>query len=334
MPELYDFYWDISTLPHRRLAEVEHPFERLTQLAVEKQTKRLMPRNEAEWEQLAAETTNLLQQILHYLSFIGQYDLIRILDYDDQSYNFELHKGQGISVGRQPWPRYGEFSRGWFYLRKGSETAEFLLLHPLLVFWGEKPIGSELAQTDTGVYDRFIYERLQYLLATLGKTVQDDRSVKTFITFLYDTIEEVKHKRQEADRLTWWQLRDLCADITGQRMGTVRLKYRRELYLPRDKTSRAFEQFLESDRRCFVLIGKSGVGKSNFLLALGEELQQSRSDLCLLMYDGAHLNVASSITGVISQDFDDRLILAGRRIPQIWHEIAQIEGIEERLVVL
>jgi hypothetical protein len=52
------------------------------------------------------------------------------------------------------------------------------------------------------------------------------------------------------------------------------------------------------------------------------------------MYDGAHLNAASAITGVVSQDFDDRLILAGRGIQQIWREVAQIEGIEERRVVL
>ncbi len=88
------------------------------------------------------------------------------------------------------------------------------------------------------------------------------------MTLLYDTIEEAKRKRQEAEKLTWWQLRDICADITRQRMATVRDKYRKELYLQRDKTRQAFEKFLKSEKRCFVLIGKSGVGKSNFLLAL------------------------------------------------------------------
>lgn len=332
MPELYDFYWDTSILPHRRRAEVEQPFERLTQLAVEKQANRLSPSSETAWEQLAAETMSLLQQILHRLAFIGQYDLIRVVDFDDDFYDLEVHKSLKIIKRRDPRPKDVRLTPGWFYLRR--QTMELFLLHPLLVFWQEKPTGNEVALSDIGVYDRVIYERLQYLLTTLGKTVLDEHSVHTFITLLYETIEEFKHKRQKTERLTWWQLRDLCDEISQRRMGTVRHKYRQELYLQRDKTYQAFENFLESDKRCFVLIGKSGVGKSNFLVALGETLQQSHSDLCLLMYDGAHLQVEPSITEMISQDFDNRLVLADRRVQHIWREIAQVEGIEQRRVIL
>ena len=327
MPELYDFYWDISALPHRRRVEVEQPFHRLTQIALEVQAERLLPQDEAAWEGLAEETMGLLRQILRDMAFIAKYDLIRVLDCDELFYDFELHKGLRVSIGRQRVPRRTELSRGWFYLREGTE--ELLPLHPFLVFWEG---GAGL--TDTGVYDRFIYERLQYLLVILGKRVVDDRSVKAFVTLLYDTIEEAKRRRQEAERLTWWQLRDICVDITRHRMATVRPKYRSELYLQRDKIRRAFEKFLRSEERCFVLIGKSGVGKSNFLLALGEELHQSRSDICVLMYDGAQLKVDPSVTGVITQDFDNRLILAGRRVRDVWREIAKIEVIGERSVIL
>ena len=331
MSELYDFYWDASTLPHRRRVEVERPFDRLTQIALEVQTGKLLPRDEAGWEELAGEAIGLLRQILHSVAFIGEYDLIRVLEYDEQSYEFELHKGLKSSRGRQPLRRPADLSRGCFYLREGKDL---LLLHPFLVFWEEEPAGGELATVDTGVYDRFVYERLYYLLATLGRTVVDDKSVKAFVTLVLDTIEEVKRKRQEAEKLTWWQLRDLCADITHRKMATVRRKYQKELYLQRDKTWQAFERFLESERKGFVLIGKSGVGKSNFLLALGEELHRSRSEVCVLMYDGANLRVEPSVTGVIGQDFDNRLILAGRRVQQVWHEMAKVEGIEERLVIL
>jgi hypothetical protein len=41
MPELYDFYWDTSTFPHRKRSEVKGIFDRLTQATIEFQTKRL-----------------------------------------------------------------------------------------------------------------------------------------------------------------------------------------------------------------------------------------------------------------------------------------------------
>lgn len=327
IPELYDFYWDTSILPNRRRAEVEDPFNRLTQLAIERQVKHLSPQNEDEWEHLATETLNLLQQILHHCAFISQYDLIRVLNYDEKFYDFELHKGITISLDHQPLPRQVQFGRGWFYLRK--EMAEFLLLHPLLIFWEDELEKSKSTLTDTGVYDRFIYKSLKYLPATLGKESIVDKSITAFVTLLYETIEEVKQKHQKVDQLTWWKLRDICAEITHKRMSTVRGKYQSDLYLQRDKTCQAFEKFLASDKRCFVLIGKSGVGKSNFLLAL-EELQQLHSDLCFLMYDGAQLKVEPSITEIISKDFNSRL----KGVQQIWSVLEQVEGIEDRQVIL
>jgi hypothetical protein len=332
MPELYDFYWETSTLPHGRRAEVERPFERLTQITMEMRTKRLLPEDEAEWKELAAETKDLLRQVLRGLTFIGDYDLIRVLDYDEQFYDFELHKGLQISKGREVSPRRTTLSRGWFYLRR--DTKELLLLHPLLVFWEEEAGENGLVPTDTGVYDRFVYERLQYLLATLGKTVVNNDSVKAFVSLVYDTIEDEKRKRLEAERLTWWQLRDICADISEKRMATVQEKYDAALYLQRDETRQTFEKFLRSEKKSFVLIGKSGVGKSNFLLALNEELDQSHSDICVLMYDGAHLNAEPSVTSTISQDFDNRLVLEGRRVEEVWREIAKIDRVDESVVLL
>lgn len=338
MPELYDFYWDTSTYPHRRRPEVEQPINRLTQLTADRiraarPESLLSPQNEDEWAKLAHdETMSLLRQILHHLDFVGRYDLIRVLSYGELLYEFELHKGLIISLGQQHKPRQTKFEPGWFYLR--NETAEFLPLHPLLLFWGNEAETSKLMVevVETGLYNRYIYERLQYLLAVSGKMETDDRG-EAFAIRLRNISEEAKNK-QEVDKLIWWQLRDLCDKITHQRMGTVRDKYRREWYLPRDKTRQAFLQFLELDKRCFVLIGKSGVGKTNFLLALAEELHQTRSDVCLLMYDGAAINMAASLTQVVSQDFDNHLTLAGRPVEHIWREIAQIDDIEQRRVIL
>ncbi|MFN8490354.1 MAG: hypothetical protein U0350_22390 [Caldilineaceae bacterium] len=331
MAELYDFYWDTTVLPHKQRREVETLFSRLTQIALELQTNRIVPQDETAWAALADETTSLLRQVLQHVLFIGQYDLVRVLAYDTQFYTFELHKGLTITRGQRPLPKNTKLEQGWFYLREATE--ELLPLYPFLVFWEEHKPQAQLSTPDVAIYDKFIYEQLQYLLAMLGQTIVNDSSVQAFIRLVYDTLEEAKRQRQLAEKLTWWQLRDICVDITRLRIATVEKKYRSELYLERNKTRQAFERFLQSKERCFVLIGKSGVGKSNFFLALREELQ-ARSDVCVLMYDSASLRVESSVTTVISQDFDNRLVLAGQRIQEVWREIAKIDGIEERLVIL
>ncbi len=333
MPELYNLYWNTSTFPHQRRIGVQVSFSRLTQAGVEIQMKRLPPQNELSWKKLAEDLMQHLLQVLRGLSFLGRYDLIRVLDRDGQLYSFEMYKGVSISRGWRPLPEVSKLNSGWFYLR--TEREDFLLLHPLFVFWEDAMQRNELGPTDIGIFDRQAYAQLRYLLALSGQISVDDKRVQEFVTLFSDTIIEIKRKRREAEKLTWVELCDICEDITRQRMATVRRKYRKELYLQRENVLQKFEAFLDDpEKRGFVLVGKSGVGKSNFLLALSEELCVSRSNLCVLMYDGANLDVASSVTGIISQDFSNRLLLSGRQVQQIWHEIAKIDGIEERLVVL
>lgn len=140
---------------------------------------------------------------------------------------------------------------------------------------------------------------------------------------------------QPPDQLTWPQWRELCADVGQLRMATSQHKYCPELYFPRDPIHQALEKFLESEQRCFVLVGKSGVGKSNFLMASAQELQQSRDDVCVLMYDGAYLPVKPAISEVITQDIAERFMLIDAGQTQdIWTALARITESESRLVVL
>lgn len=145
---------------------------------------------------------------------------------------------------------------------------------------------------------------------------------------------QLLHNYVAVERLTWMQLRDICADITSQRMATVRGEFRRELYVARRKERQEFEHFLSSEKRCFVLLGKAGVGKSNFLLALSEELHQSKEDICVLMYDGANVAVDEFVTKFISRDFRERLFVQEQEVEEVWHEIARLDRIQERRVIL
>ncbi len=333
MPELYDFYWGTSTSHRSERAEVKPPFDRLTQATLDLLTEHLLPQDEFGWQALAEKLLQHLHKILQSLSFIGEYDLIHVLTQDEHTYTFELHKGTQVVINQGVLPKRPRLTSGWFYLRAGTE--EFLPLHPLLIFWEETT-----EPTDTGVFDRWIQERLKYLLATPGQIRFDEKRVRDFVKLIYLTIQEAaeehEQEKQKAETLIWVQLCDICKDITEHRLATVRGKYHRDLYLQRDTARQHVEAFLaDRAKRGFVLVGKSGVGKSNFLLALAEDLQQSRDDICVLMYDGASLRIASSVlTDIISQDFSDLVVLSGHAVHHIWQEIAKINGIDERQVIL
>jgi hypothetical protein len=140
------------------------------------------------------------------------------------------------------------------------------------------------------------------------------------------------------NQLTWNELQSICADITLNRMATVRHKFNNDLYLRRERVQRAVENFLVSDKRCFVLIGKSGVGKSNLLVALEKELQETRpKQLTFLLYDGANLlSDGLSITETVTRDINDRLISKQKTLIEkdAWLEIAKIHDNSDRQVIL
>jgi hypothetical protein len=199
--ELYNFYWEISNFPHKERVEVRPHFYSLTQAATEVRMKKSLPQDELSWKKRAQELGAHLRQVLLSLSFLGQYDLIRVLNLDEQFYSFKMYKGVHLSSGRQPLPLREKLNAGWFYLR--SEKGDILLLHPLLVFWGGELEKDELALTDTGIFDRRAYEGLQYILALSGQEIPDQKLVQAFVTLVDDTIAEIKRKRREAEKLTW-----------------------------------------------------------------------------------------------------------------------------------
>lgn len=332
MSELYDFYWNTSTEPHSRRLEVKQNIERLTQIAVEIQLGKQLPQDEAGWSTRAQESMGFLKSILNELSFMGRYELIRVLDSDETSYRFELHRGINTAHGPCSLPNHPKLKRylrdgkvpPGFYLRKGTEAV--LRVHPFLM---EQ---EKLVPPDTGIYDHLIYGvELEYLLSRSGKTKLDNETTVKEFLMLLDALKEIKRQRQgrEAEKLSWMELVETCTNITDGRMATVLDTYKEELYLQRDKTRQEFERFMESEKkRCFVLIGASGVGKSTFLLTASDELRKSRSDVCILMYDGAY--VKPTLTEFIKQDFEWR----ERPVHDIWREIARVEGIQGRLVLL
>ena len=126
---LYDFYWDISTSPHRERTEVKVPFERLARVTLDHQMKR-QPQNG--WQALAQELYGHHRKVCQSFSFIARYDLICVLAQDEHTYTFELHKGLQVQVSQRPLPPHTSLLNGRFYWRNATE--DFLSFHPLEVF--------------------------------------------------------------------------------------------------------------------------------------------------------------------------------------------------------
>ncbi|MCP4168754.1 MAG: hypothetical protein GY759_23050 [Chloroflexi bacterium] len=101
----------------------------------------------------------------------------------------------------------------------------------------------------------------------------------------------------------WDALRDTAARITEQQMGALLDKYDPKLYVQRDDVYQTLQSFLTSDKGCFVLTGRSGAGKSSFVLSLISAIS-SHNTLCLLAYDGARMPYQAGLSTVIGRDMD------------------------------
>ncbi len=332
MPELYDFYWNTSDLPGNAHTDVKLHFARLTRASLDL-TKNVIPANESGWEELARDLESHLRHILRDTSFFASYDLIRVLETQQGSSTLELYRGTTVITTGEVFSESIPLKSGRFYLR--AKTHDFLSLHPLLIFWDNEALASQKLPAEVAVYHRFLSQQLQYLLSTSGRFVEDHQYFTGFIEYLIGTIDDVKSKYAKVSQLTWRELSKFSAEITEQRTATAQGKYNKDLYLQRQHTLQELLRFLDSDKRCFVLIGRSGVGKSSFLLSLNQLLRDTRhEDVCLLMYDGALLHLDTPLTDSITHDFDNRMHVAGKKVEDIWKEIAKIDRIDERRVVL
>ncbi len=142
--------------------------------------------------------------------------------------------------------------------------------------------------------------------------------------------------RRRPSPITWSDLCNSCKNITQKGMSRLKQYQLEKLYVQRKNVHDQFMHFLaDPETRCFVLIGKSGAGKSSFLRSLAEEMQakerQSQDDQnILLLYDeGLYRDVP--FMKAVNEDFSHEL---RRRVENIWQEIAEIDEINEHMLLL
>ncbi|HEY7413638.1 MAG TPA: hypothetical protein VH593_00475, partial [Ktedonobacteraceae bacterium] len=332
--ELYDFYWDTAHHPHTSRKEEQAIIESLAEFSAKLTQQHALSLSESEWEEKANKLNDQLHLLLQATTFLASYDLIRVLEVLHSSYTFELFKGAGDVTTHGASSGETALFPGRFYLRARSNA--LLSLHPLLIFWDEQAVKSEEVSAEVALYDHFLSDELFYLLSTSDDSFPMKRYLHAFIEFFYGSLQDARQKYQQARQLTWEELKRLSADITQQCMETARGKYSEDVYLQRQKTLEELLRFLDdSPERCFVLIGRSGVGKTNFLLSFNQYLRETRPDtVCMLMYDGALLHSDKSLEEIIKQDFEERITIPDKKIESLWQEIGKIASAHNRRVIL
>ncbi len=306
MPELYDLYWDNQYEPPQPRKGVQGPFQRLVELRNDL-AHGFSPDQEADWKVLGQEALKHLRTILWQFQFLAHYRLIRVIAQHGEQYEYELYRGQEIT--RHQAPLQGSLQTGWFYLTRFDNTA--IALHPLFIFWnaaGESQLARE-EQREAAVYDRLLAQAVEYA-ATVARHMfhEHETGLVAQIRGMIESLGQAQASKRML--LSWEALRQATRELSDQQMGAAREKYQGALYLQREEVMRKFQDFLASDKNCFVLTGKSGVGKSGFVLSLADEYA-TRAEICLLVYNGARLTIRESLAHTISQDLALYLKLAG-----------------------
>lgn len=333
--ELYDLYWDTSKTPHQPREGVKVALRRLIQIRNDI-AHRLYPKQDMEWQKLDYEVMQNLREVLSQFEFIRNYKLIRVLDHHGDEYTCVLLKGEQIASATIHLEIEDKGKVNEIYLvRKDKES---LSLHPLIIPWDDQleSNGAFITINDAAIYDSFSKTSLTYIAAALGRVTKVEQSalVEKFVRILNKT---VKQDRPQSRRLTWSLLREISQLISNNNFGDVRNRYHNDLYLQPQDAKQAYEDFLASDKTAFVLLGKSGVGKSTFIYSVADE-HQSGDQVCSIFYNGARLDPDQPLLETINRDLQRYVKLdnkeSGDGILNFLHEIARINYIDNRYVVL
>jgi hypothetical protein len=307
---LYDFYWDASDEPHKPREGIQRPFQRLVE--VRNIANHAAPSDTAGWQSLAEEADSLLHEILAQFHFVQDYDLIYIVKQIEQGHIYDVYTGQQVKRVVAPLSRAEPLQEEWCYLSR--QSGELLVLHPLVILW-ENELRTEARAPEIVVYDAFQghKEKLSYW-STSGRVELQDSILVGLIKLIFQKLEEIARPQRVIRRLHRADLQYLAKQVVHQRMEDARGKYDARVYLQRKETRDDFIGFLQSDKTCLVVIGDSGVGKSNFIFSLLDEFKDNPT-ICALAYNGARLDPAVPLENVFAQDFNLHLKLGGDTTP-------------------
>lgn len=131
-----------------------------------------------------------------------------------------------------------------------------------------------------------------------------------------------------ADKLSWERLFELCHKQTERLLETMKIdKYDSNLYEPRRIIEGKLDQFISGEKSLFLLIGDSGIGKTNVLCHLAQKYLKEGCPV--LFYSGAMIP-GSDIRPLVRSDL--KINLEAEQILERADELAQKNN--KHLVIL
>ena len=294
----------------------------------------LEPENEDEWRDQAQELIPRLATLLKYFKFIGRYKLIDVTNISNQQVMAIQYSGiHPISVVfpvEQQYPIQVDHLYLW---TQSSDGNRYYNLSPLIIPWHP-----DRESQDAAIYESLTKTRIRYLATLLRTTVISEApDILAFLNSILNEIRQRMHTERQVRRYLNWALwRQTIFDITKNETETIRAKYDPSIYLERQAANAIVDQFLLSESTALLLLGKSGVGKSNFLLSLCDAYS-NRDNTAILMLNAALLpadNLNHSLVDLVRQtaSFEDQLIAEIEN--DLWNVLAKLEDIENKKLII
>jgi len=113
---------------------------------------------------------------------------------------------------------------------------------------------------------------LELLSTPFFKVNEDfpDKNIDTYLFVVPILPTKMPIRPREEDVKTWTNLKDRCKSYNQAIIGQLRYTYSPDLYIPRRKTEETFQDFLKSNKNLLLIVGSSGIGKTNLLCRLAE----------------------------------------------------------------
>jgi hypothetical protein len=346
MKELHAIKWNPET--GKKVSGVEDDFQSLVDIRNDLIHGRNKPFSEEAWRKRYEEFEELLISVLERFQFIENYRIV---------YAIETKLGQGLFLvlqGLEPKMISLEYSEtevveaGRFYLDCCGDVGDFYELHPIFLpwpseylDWEDKDVLQNMPRKYTAIYDSYMKNKIHFAVHTAdvnGLVLKDPETIKAFMDLFVERMKDIRVGRKVLDRLHWREFKDVASKITRVETEGIREKFSTDLYLQRKHIRKAFEHFLDSEKTAFVLLGQSGVGKSNFVLAMDEVYRQSE-DTHMLIFNSARLSGGDKLKETLTERFASQVALVDkkrqeREIGDILKEIDSIEDIDEMKIVL
>lgn len=333
IPELYDLYWDKNYDPNRKRKGVQTPYTRLVQIRNDL-SHSLPPNDEAGWKLVGEEALQCLNNILEQFEFLKDYDLIRIISENNGEYEYECFTGLLITNKIGKLLSDMEYIReGRLYLKRGDK--QVLSLYPLMIFWLEKfEQVSANESKDAAIFNRLTPQSIEYIATVIHKVItdQDDELLAMFRELIFYNLEHIKLAVKKTT-FSWAGLSSAMKALTIEYLKSIGDKYNPNIYFQRESTLNEFRKFLYSDKKCFVLTGKSGVGKTNFIASLVDEFVADDS-VGLIIYNAGHFSSSESVLNKIQKDLVRYVDWQQPTIDQFLAEMEKREILEGKTLVI